>query len=116
MCKKGLNLLQAPGNDLVSSTAEAVSGAQLILFTTGRGTPFGSPVPTVKISTNTPLFQKHGNWIDFNAGDLLDGASPEEKTDALFAYVLSLASGEERTKSEQNGYRDFAVFKSGVTL
>lgn len=116
VCKKGLNLLQAPGNDLVSATAEAVSGAQLILFTTGRGTPFGSPVPTVKISTNTPLFKKHENWIDFNAGDLLDGASPEEKTDALFAYVLSLASGEKRTKSEQNGYRDFAVFKSGVTL
>lgn len=114
--KKGLNLLQAPGNDLVSATAEAVSGAQLILFTTGRGTPFGSPVPTVKISTNTALFQKHGRWIDFNAGDLLENASPEEKDDALFAYVLSLASGEKETNSERGGYRDFAIFKNGVTL
>ena len=114
--KKGLNLLQAPGNDLVSSSAEAVSGAQLILFTTGRGTPFGSPVPTVKISTNTALFRKHENWIDFNAGDVLEDVSPEQKTDALFQYVFSLASGKARTKCEQNGFRDFAIFKSGVTL
>lgn len=114
--EKGLNLLQAPGNDLVSATAEAVSGAQLILFTTGRGTPFGSPVPTVKISSNTALFRKHGNWIDFDAGDLLEDASPERKADALFEYVVSLASGEIRTRSERSGYRDFAVFKNGVTL
>ena len=114
--EKGLNLLQAPGNDLVASTALAVSGAHLILFTTGRGTPFGAPVPTIKISTNTPLFEKKRNWIDFDAGTLVTGVKIEELSDKLYSYILKIASGEDYTKTEQNCIRDMAVFKTGVTL
>jgi altronate hydrolase len=114
--QKGLNLLQAPGNDLVASTALAVSGAHIILFTTGRGTPFGAPVPTVKISTNTPLYEKKRNWIDFNAGGLAEGGSMDELAGSLCEYVIKLASGKVTTKTEQNGIRDMAVFKCGVTL
>ncbi|MDR2649296.1 MAG: altronate dehydratase family protein [Clostridiales bacterium] len=114
--EKGVNLLQAPGNDLVASTALAVSGAHLILFTTGRGTPFGAPVPTVKISSNTPLYNKKRNWIDFDAGPLASGASLEALADELYEYVIKLASGEVLTKTEQNGMREIAVFKNGVTL
>lgn len=114
--KNGLSLLNGPGNDLVAATALAASGATLILFTTGRGTPFGCPVPTVKISTNSPLYEKKPNWIDFNAGQLVEGRSLESLTDELFAYLLALASGEQLTKTEQNGYRDIAIFKTGVTL
>jgi len=114
--KKGLNLLNSPGNDLIASTALAVSGAHIVLFTTGRGTPFGSPVPTVKISSNTPLFEKKQSWIDFDAGPIAKGASIEELADELYSYVIRLASGEEFTKTEQNGIRDMTIFKSGVTL
>ncbi|MDR0469638.1 MAG: altronate dehydratase family protein [Peptococcaceae bacterium] len=114
--EKGLNLLQAPGNDLVASTALAVSGAHLILFTTGRGTPFGSPVPTIKIASNTPLYKKKCSWIDFDAGALTAGSSLGELADELYAYVIALASGEAYTKAEQNGIRDIAIFKDGVTL
>ena len=114
--KKGLSLLNGPGNDLVAATALAASGANLILFTTGRGTPFGCPVPTVKISTNSPLFAKKGNWIDFDAGRMVDGMPLDRLTDELYAYILALASGEITTKTEQNGYRDIAIFKTGVTL
>ena len=108
----GLNLLYAPGNDLVASTALAVSGAQIVLFTTGRGTPFGCPVPTVKISTNQALFDKKRDWIDFNAAPVLEGKS---LTDELYDYVKAVAQGQE-TKNEQNGYRAIAIFKQGVTL
>ncbi len=114
--QKGLNLLQGPGNDLVSSTALAVSGAQLVLFTTGRGTPFGSPIPTVKISSNTPLYKRKPGWMDFNAGTLVEGESLKELSDKLYEYVIRLASGEEYSKTEQNGIREIALFKNGVTL
>jgi altronate hydrolase len=114
--EKGLNLLQSPGNDLVASTALAVSGAHIVLFTTGRGTPFGAPVPTVKIASNTPLYDKKRNWIDFDAGALMAGESIESMAERFYAYVLRLASGAERTKTEQNGIRDLAIFKGGVTL
>ena len=119
LSEKGLNLLEAPGNDLVASTALAASGAQLVLFTTGRGTPFGSPVPTVKISSNTPLAQKKSGWIDFDAGVLvseIENVSMEGLSQTFHEYVLRLASGEELTKTEQNGIRDMAIFKTGVTL
>ena len=111
----GLNLLSAPGNDLVASTALAVSGAQLILFSTGRGTPFGCPVPTVKISSNSPLAARKRNWIDFDAGRLLSGASLKQLGEELMAYVLQVASGRQ-TRNEQNGFHDLAIFKQGVTL
>ena len=113
--EKGLNLLSAPGNDLVASTALAVSGAQIVLFTTGRGTPFASPVPTVKISSNSDLARKKTNWIDFNAGTMVEGRSREELGRELFDYVLEVASGR-KVKAEEAGFHDMAVFKQGVTL
>ena len=111
----GLNLLSAPGNDLVASTALALSGAQLVLFSTGRGTPFGCPVPTVKIASNTPLAEKKRNWIDFDAGRLLSGMSLDELGKALMDYVLAVAGGQP-TRNEANGFHDLAIFKQGVTL
>ena len=113
--KKGLNLLSAPGNDLVASTALAAAGAQVVLFSTGRGTPFASPVPTVKIASNSDLAGRKKNWIDFNAGALLDGKTLPQLSDELLALVLAIAGGQE-TKSETCGYRDLAIFKNGVTL
>jgi altronate hydrolase len=112
---KGLHLLNSPGNDLVASTALAVSGAHIVLFTTGRGTPFGAPVPTIKISSNTGLYDRKKNWIDFDAGKLLTGTSLEQMSAELYQLVLTSASGE-KVKSEENGYRDLAIFKQGVTL
>lgn len=114
--KNGLNLLSAPGNDMVAATALALSGAQLILFTTGRGTPFSTVVPTVKISTNSSLAEKKNHWIDFDCGILLnDGESVDRLGEKLFEYVVKVASGE-KVKSEENGFRDLAIFKTGVTL
>ncbi len=110
--KSGLSLLDGPGNDIVAVTNLTAAGAHIILFTTGRGTPIGAPVPTVKIATNHALAEKKSNWIDFDASWVLDG---EDMTDDLLAYVLSVASGEE-TKNEKNGYREISVFKDGVTL
>ena len=112
----GLSLLQAPGNDLVSSAALAVSGAQIVLFTTGRGTPFGCPVPTLKIATQSGLAARKPGWIDFNAGSLLEGASMEDEAEALFRLTLSVASGETEPKSERLSKRNLAIFKDGVTL
>ena len=112
---KGLNLLSAPGNDLVASTACAASGAHIVLFTTGRGTPFACPVPTMKISSNSALNTKKGNWIDFNCGSIVDGASIEELAGQLFEEVIAVASGKP-VKSELAGYHDMAIFKQGVTL
>lgn len=112
---KGLNLLSAPGNDLVASTALAVSGAHLVLFTTGRGTPFASPVPTVKISSNSKLAGHKDNWIDFNAGRMVEDKTKEEMAQALFDYVLEVASGR-KVKAEEAGFHDMAIFKQGVTL
>lgn len=115
VCTKGLNLLSAPGNDLVAATALAASGAHIVLFTTGRGTPFASPVPTVKISSNSALYQKKKNWIDFNAGRLVEETSMEELSMDLFQYVLEVASGR-KVKAEEAGFHDIAIFKQGVTL
>lgn len=112
---KGLNLLSAPGNDLVASTALAAAGAHMVLFTTGRGTPFACPVPTMKLSTNSDLHKKKNNWIDFNCGSMVDGVSLEELSEALFDYVIKVASGEQ-VKSEAAGLHDIAIFKQGVTL
>ena len=111
----GLNLLSAPGNDLVASTALALSGAQLVLFSTGRGTPFGCPVPTVKIASNSPLARRKRNWIDFDAGRLLSGATLAQLGGELMDLVLSVAGGAP-TRNEANGFHDMAVFKQGVTL
>ncbi|WP_101696491.1 UxaA family hydrolase [Clostridium minihomine] len=114
--QKGLNLLQAPGNDLVASTALAISGAHMVLFTTGRGTPFACPVPTVKISSNTALSQKKSGWIDFNAGQLLEGRSMKEVAGEFFNFVVDVASGVSQAKSESLDKRDLPIFKDGVTL
>ena len=116
VCKKGLNLLYGPGNDLVSATALTAAGAHMILFATGRGTPFGAPAPTVKIATNTPLAQKKQGWIDFNAGTVADGAeSMNEASERLMELVLQTASGK-KTVNEQREYREIAIFKDGVML
>lgn len=111
----GLNLLSAPGNDLVAATALEAAGAQIVLFTTGRGTPFASPVPTVKIATNSTLAGRKKNWIDFNAGVLVEDRSMEAETAKLFAYVVEVASGR-KVCSEEAGFHDMAIFKQGVTL
>ena len=112
---KGLNLLCAPGNDLCAATALASAGAQIVLFTTGRGTPFACPVPTMKIATNPTIAQKKNNWIDFSAGQILEGRTFEELTDELFDKILATASGE-KLKSELAGFHDMAIWKQGVTL
>lgn len=112
----GLNLLEAPGNDLVSVTALSAGGAHVVFFTTGRGTPFGGPVPTVKMSTNSELAERKKNWIDFNAGQLLEGKSMETLTDELWEQLISIASGEHQTHNERNGFKEIAIFKDGVIL
>lgn len=111
----GLNLLSAPGNDLVAATALAAAGAHIVLFTTGRGTPFASPVPTMKISTNSRLANKKSNWIDFNAGVLVEDSTMAKEAQKLFDYVVEVASGRQ-VCSEAAGFHDMAIFKQGVTL
>ena len=114
--QKGLNLLYGPGNDLVSCTALTAAGAHLILFTTGRGTPFGAPVPTMKIATNTPLATKKTKWIDFNAGLVADGEKTLDEAGAdLLDLVCHVASGQE-TSAERKGFREISIFKDGVVL
>ena len=112
----GLNLLAGPGNDPVSTTALAAAGVQLILFTTGRGTPLGAPVPTIKIATNSALARKKRNWIDFDAGRLLAGENLDNLAQELFAAILQLASGERKSRNEENEDRTIAIFKNGVIL
>lgn len=113
---RGLNMLYGPGNDLVSSTALTAAGAHLILFTTGRGTPFGAPAPTLKLATNTPLAEKKSGWIDFNAGVVADGKRTlDEAAEDLLRLVLETASGRQ-TRTEQKGYREISIFKDGVVL
>ena len=112
---KGLNLLSAPGNDLVASTALAAAGCQIVLFTTGRGTPFGTFIPTMKISTNSDLFHRKPNWIDYNAGQLLEGKSMQEVLQGFINKIIAVANGEP-AKNELNGYREISIFKNGVTL
>lgn len=114
--KKGLILLQAPGNDLVAANALAASGAQIVLFTTGRGTPFACPVPTVKIASNSKLADFKKNWIDFDAGALLAGEPAESVADRFMDYILDVASGRTRAKSEALDKSELAIFKDGVTL
>lgn len=112
----GLNLLSAPGNDLVASTALASAGCQIVLFTTGRGTPFGTFVPTMKIATNSTLAQRKANWVDFNAGQLIEGKTMREVVPQFIDKILAVASGEEKARNEMNGYREISIFKNGVTL
>lgn len=111
----GLNLLSAPGNDLVASTALASCGCHLVLFTTGRGTPFGTFVPTMKIATNSDLANRKKNWIDFSAGQLLEGRSMKELLPEFIDKVIAVANGE-KARNEENGYREISIFKNGVTL
>ena len=112
---KGLNLLSAPGNDLVASTALAASGCQIVLFTTGRGTPFGTFIPTMKVATNSQLAAKKPNWVDFNAGQLVDGVDMPTVLDSFIDKVIAVANGEP-AQNEKNGYREISIFKNGVTL
>jgi altronate hydrolase len=112
---KGLNLLSAPGNDLVAATTLGAAGCQMVLFTTGRGTPFGSFVPTMKISTNTELFTNKPHWIDFNAGSIVEGRTINEVCEEFISYIIEVASGK-KVNNEVKGYREIAIFKTGVTL
>lgn len=111
----GLNLLSAPGNDLVASSALAAAGCQVVLFTTGRGTPFGSFVPTMKISTNTDLATRKPNWIDFNAGVLVEDQDMDIVVKEFIDYIIKVASGE-LVNNEKMNFRELAIFKSGITL
>ena len=111
----GLNLLSAPGNDLVAATALASAGCQIVLFTTGRGTPFGTFIPTMKISTNSNLFRNKPNWIDFNAGELVEGTTMKDLVARFIDKIIAVANGEP-TRNEVNGYREISIFKNGVTL
>lgn len=110
--KRGLNLLNGPGNDIVAVTNLTASGCQLILFSTGRGTPVGAPVPTVKISSNTQLAQRKPHWIDFDAGAAVSGA---ELSEELISFIINTANGR-KTNNELNGYREISIFKEGVIL
>lgn len=110
--KPGLSLLNGPGNDIVAITNLMAAGVHLILFTTGRGTPVGSAVPTIKISTNSELAKRKANWIDFDAGHVLEG---NILTEELFDFIIKIANGHQ-TKSEINGYREISIFKDGVIL
>jgi len=112
LSKNGLNLLNGPGNDMVAVTNLVAAGCHIVLFSTGRGTPLGGPVPTIKIATNSALAEKKPEWIDFNAGPMLEG---KELSDELFAYVTAVANGEE-TNNEKHGYREISIFKEGVVL
>ena len=115
LTKNGLSLLNGPGNDIVAVTNLMACGVHMVLFTTGRGTPLGAPVPTVKISTNRALYEKKSNWIDFNASPILEGVSTDALADEFLDYIIEVASGKE-TRNEENGYREIAIFKDGVTL
>ncbi len=112
---KGLNLLSAPGNDLVASTALAASGCHIVLFTTGRGTPFGSFVPTMKISTNSQLYNQKRHWIDYNAGVLVEDKGMDEVLEDFIDYIIKVASGA-FVNNEKNDFREIAIFKTGVTV
>ena len=115
LTNNGLNLLSAPGNDLVAATALAAAGCQMVLFTTGRGTPFGTFVPTMKIATNSTLYHRKPNWIDFNAGRLAEGVTMDELLPSFIEKIVAVANGEP-TRNEANGYSEISIFKNGVTL
>ena len=116
LMQSGLQVVSGPGNDIVSQTALVAAGAQLLLFTTGRGTPLGAPAPTLKIASNSEIARRKPNWIDFNAGALLDGHAMDELTDALMTAVLEVASGTRKTRNEIEDNRQIAIWKDGVTL
>ena len=111
----GLTLLSGPGNDIVSTTDMTAAGAHMILFTTGRGTPLGAPVPTVKIATNHALAEHKADWIDFDASPMLR-EDPEKVTNELIKLIGAIANGEKHTKNEINGYSEISIFKDGVVL
>ncbi len=111
----GLNLLTGPGNDIVSCTNLVASGAHIIVFTTGRGTPLGAPVPTIKLSSNSALAQSKPGWIDYDAGEILAGKTMDEAAGELLTLLLEIASGK-HAKNEDNAYQEIAIFKNGVTL
>ncbi len=113
---KGLNLLQGPGNDIVACTALSSAGANMVLFTTGRGTPLGGPTPTVKIATNHELANKKAIWVDFDAARVLDETDMDTLALEFLDYIIAVASGEKQTRNEINGFREIAIFKDGVTL
>ncbi len=115
VAKSGLSLLNGPGNDMVANTNLAAAGAHIVLFTTGRGTPLGGPVPTVKIATNQSLTLRKEQWIDFDALPLLDGVSMDELSCAFLQRFCAWASGEQ-TRNEQNGYREISIFKDEIAL
>lgn len=112
LTKNGLSLMDGPGNDIVAITNLTTAGVHMVLFTTGRGTPVGAPVPTVKIATNNTLAEKKKGWIDFDASPVLSGSL---LTDELFDYIIEVASGTE-TANERNGYREISIFKDGIVL
>jgi altronate hydrolase len=112
----GLTLLATPGYDGVSVTALAASGAHLVLFTTGRGTPLGTYVPTLKISSSSGLARRKPGLIDFDAGTLLAGTPMEELAEALLRLVLRTASGDTLARNEENGYRELVIWRDGVTV
>lgn len=114
--EKGLNLISTPGNDLVAVTTIAASGCQMVLFTTGRGTPFGGFVPTLKIATNTQLATKKANWIDFNAGALVDTYTMDELLEKFLDLICDVASGKKQAKNEINNFHEISIFKDGVIL
>jgi altronate hydrolase len=111
---KGLNLMNGPGNDAISVTALCASGAQIVLFTTGRGTPLSAPCPTLKVATNSAMANRKKGWIDFNAGRILDGTPMDEAAAEFWKLILDVASGREKTKAEQRGYRQIAIMKDGI--
>ena len=113
--KPGLTLLSGPGNDIVSTTDLSAAGAHMILFTTGRGTPLGAPVPTVKIATNHALAEHKADWIDFDASPMLT-EDQEKVTNELIKLIIAIANGEKHTKNEINGYSEISIFKDGVVL
>ena len=112
----GLNLLRGPGNDIVAISGLMASGCHIILFSTGRGTPVGAPVPTIKIATNSELAKRKANWIDWNAGRLVEDKDMDSYAEEFFQFILDVASKKQRTKNEINDYREISIFKDGVTL
>lgn len=113
--KQGLTLLNGPGNDIVAVTNLTAAGANIILFTTGRGTPLGAPVPTVKLASNSNIYKRKGSWFDFDAGRLLAGCSANQLSEELSSLIINTASGQ-KTKNEINGYRQISIFKDGVIM
>ncbi len=112
----GLNLLYGPGNDLVSTTGMGAAGAQMVLFTTGRGTPFGGFIPTCKVATNSDIYNRKTHWFDFNAGICVEDKTLDEACDIFMEKVVKIVNGEIKTSNEANDYKEIAIFKTGVTL